>query len=73
MKVFVTAKPNAKVARVESLDETHLIVSVKEPPRDGKANQAIITALAGHFGVSFSRVALVSGFSSKQKIFDILM
>lgn len=72
MKVIVTAKPNAKVAEVKQVDQTHFAVAVKEPPRGGKANQAIVKALAEHFGVSFSRVVLISGFSSKQKVFEVI-
>lgn len=71
MKIFVKAKPNAKEERVERIDASHFIVAVKEPPRDGKANTAIAKALAEYFDISFSRVELISGFSAKQKIFEI--
>lgn len=71
MKIFVKAKPNAKEEKVEKISETHFVVSVKEPPIQGKANEAIVKALAGYFGVSSFRVRLIAGFSSKQKIFEI--
>lgn len=48
-------------------------VSVKEPPMQGKANVAITKALAEYFKVSNSQVKLVSGLSSKQKVFEILL
>ncbi|KKR09719.1 MAG: hypothetical protein UT39_C0029G0008 [Candidatus Woesebacteria bacterium GW2011_GWA1_39_21] len=32
MKIFVTAKPNARERSVEKNDETSYAVSVKEPP-----------------------------------------
>ena len=51
MKIFVKAKPNAKVERVEKIDETHFVVAVKEPPLRGKANAAIVSALAEYFGI----------------------
>jgi len=72
MKIFVKAKPSAKEERIEKTDEINFIVWVKEPPKNGKANKAIIKALACYFNVSLSRVNLVSGFSSKQKVFEIL-
>lgn len=72
MKLFVTAKPNAREAKLEETDETHFVVSVTEPPIKGKANRAIIAALADRFGVAPSRVSLVSGFSSRQKVFEIM-
>ena len=72
MKVFVRARPLAKARHVEKLDASHFTVAVVEPPKNGEANRAITEALAEHFSVSPSRIRLVSGFSSKQKIFEIL-
>ena len=68
--MFVKAKPRSKEERVEKIDDMHFIVSVKEPPVQGKANGAIAKALAEHFGVSASSIRLVSGFSSKEKTFE---
>lgn len=71
MKIFVKAKPLAKEERVEKIDEFNFVVNVKEPPKKGRANYAIAMALANYFTVPFSRVRLVSGFSAKQKTFEI--
>ncbi|MDP2720482.1 MAG: DUF167 domain-containing protein [bacterium] len=71
MKIFVKARPNSKAESIEKADDTHFTVSVKEPPVKSRANAAIAKALAGHFGVAPSQVSLVSGFSSKQKVFEI--
>ena len=46
-------------------------VWVKEMPVAGKANEAILRALAEYFGVARAQVRLVSGQTSKQKIFEI--
>lgn len=72
MRIQVKAKPQAKEEKVEQIGEHEFAVSVKEPPREGKANRAILSALATHFKVPVSAIRLVSGFSSKQKVFDIL-
>lgn len=71
MKIFVKAKPGAYEERVEKIDDLHFVVSVKEPPIQGRANAAIIKALAGYFGVAISNVKMLSGFTSRQKIFEI--
>lgn len=71
MKIFVKAKPNAKEEKIEKIDDSNFIVAVKEPPIQGKANAAIIKALAACFNIAPSAVRLVSGFSSKNKVFDI--
>ena len=72
MKIFVKANPSAREERIKKVDEINFIVSVKEPPKQGKANKAIIKALAEYFKIAPSCVSLISGFSSKQKVFEIL-
>lgn len=72
MKIFVKAKSGAKEAGVEKIDEAHFVVAVREPAKEGRANEAVARALADCFGVLRGRVRLISGFSSRQKIFEIL-
>jgi hypothetical protein len=72
MKIFVKAKPSSKKEFVEVIDESHFVIAVKAPPREGKANVAIAEALAAHFNVPFSRIRLLSGFSGREKIFEIV-
>ena len=73
MKIFVKAKPSAREEKIEKISETNFIVWVKEPPIKGKANRAIVKAIAAHFNVAPSQVRLVSGSSSRQKVFEILL
>lgn len=72
MKIFVKAKPNSKEEKVEKIDDSNYIVSVKEPPVKGKANEAIKNALAIYFKLASSRVKIVSGYSSRNKIIEII-
>jgi uncharacterized protein YggU (UPF0235/DUF167 family) len=72
MKIFVKAKPLAKEESIKKIDEINFIISVKEPPKRGKANAAITRVIAAYFKVAPSRVNLVSGFSSRKKVFEIL-
>jgi len=72
MKIFVKAKPGFKEDKVEKIDETHYAVSVKEPPIQGRANRAIINVLAEFFKISPSRVRIISGYTTRQKIIEIL-
>ncbi|MCL5407229.1 MAG: DUF167 domain-containing protein [Patescibacteria group bacterium] len=71
MKIFVFAKPRAKNNLVQKIDENHFEVSVTAPPIKGLANKAISKLLAEYFNVSKSEVKLISGFSFKNKIFEI--
>lgn len=72
MKIFVKVKPNAKKEAIEKINETHFAAAVKEPPKEGKANKAIIKALAKFLGIAPSRLKIISGGLSKQKIFEII-
>ena len=71
MRIFVKARPNSKKEEVQKLSETEFLVSVKEPPEKGKANEAIRNALAVYFKIASSRVKIISGWSSRNKIIDI--
>ena len=71
MKVSVKAKPEAREEGVVRVDETNFVVSVKEPPVQGRANAAINRALADYFKVPIFQVKLVSDFSSRNKAFEI--
>jgi len=71
MKISVNVKPNAKQVKIERVNESHFLIRVKEKPQEGKANRAVIKALAEYFGIPQADVVLVKGQSSKEKIFEI--
>lgn len=70
MKFFVSVKPNAREEKVTS-EGTKLTVAVKAPPREGKANEAVIAALATHFNVSKSAISIISGHTARRKVVEI--
>lgn len=72
MRINVKAKPGAHEEKVTKVDDGNFIVSVREAPEKGKANAAIEEALADYFNISKSRVHVVSGHSSRQKIVEVL-
>ena len=71
MRISVKVKPNAKQNKIEKINESHFLVWVKEKPLEGKANKAAIKVLSEYFGVPQSRVVLLKGQSSREKIFEI--
>lgn len=83
MKIIVKAKPGSREEKVEKItqpsfdfaddNKKELVykVWVKEPPEDGKANEAIIKILAKYFNVNRLDVKLLLGANSKVKVFDI--
>ncbi len=71
MRIFVKVKSNAKKPSMEFLGEGTYVVAVKEPAIEGKANEAVVKAVAAHFKVARSRVRLISGISSKSKVLEV--
>jgi len=70
MKIQVKVKPNSRTKEV-SREGDSFIVKIKEPPKEGKANQAVIKLLAEHFDVPQSQVRILSGFRSKNKVIEV--
>lgn len=71
MRIFINAKPNAREEKVEKLNDAEFIVSVKEPPVQGRANAAIVSAIARHFRIRTSQIRIVSGHTARRKIVEI--
>lgn len=71
MRIFIKVKPAAKEDKIEKIDEINFNVQVKEPPVEGRANIAVIKALADYFGVSQFDIRIVSGFTSRSKTIEI--
>jgi len=71
MKIIAKIKPASKKELVEKIDEHNYLVWVKAPPRDGKANAAVIKALADYFNTSPVLIEIISGHMTRTKIIKI--
>ena len=71
MQKRVKVKPNSKQQKIEELADGSLIVHLKSPPVDGKANEELIKLLAKKFDVSKSSIRIKSGTTSRQKVIEI--
>ena len=71
MTIYIWARPMSKYQKIEKLREGQYSIWVKETPKDGKANEAIIEAFAKYFNVPKSFVVIVSGLMSKSKVIEI--
>ena len=71
MKISIRVKPNSKENQVVEKGPDQLLVKVKAPPQENKANQEVIKTLAEYFHVSKSRISIVAGFRSKQKVLEL--
>lgn len=73
MKISVKVKPNAKQEKIEKLSDNSYSVSVKAKPQDGKANYAVREVLAEHFAIPKSRIILITGETSRNKIYEVFL
>jgi uncharacterized protein YggU (UPF0235/DUF167 family) len=66
----IIAKPGSRAPGI-AVGDRGIVVAVREPAREGEANDACRHAIAKALGVAQSRVMLVSGARSKRKLFRI--
>ena len=71
MRLQVKVTPRAKRPAIELAGDGTLVVKVREPAEDGRANDAVVVALAGHFGVAKRAVTIVHGQTSRRKLVEI--
>jgi uncharacterized protein (TIGR00251 family) len=67
----VRAVPRASRSGVAGEQDGALKVRLAAPPVDGEANAELIRVLADFFNVSRSKVSVIAGHSSKNKIVRI--
>ncbi len=69
----VRAQPGAKKTAITGIygegGAAQLKIAVQSPPIDGRANQALIAFLAETFNLPRASVELLSGDSSRSKVF----
>ena len=70
--ITVKVTAGAKTEGVEELTDSHFKVRVHPKAEKGKANARVLELLAAHFDVAKSRVILVRGASSREKLIRIL-
>lgn len=71
MKLSILAKPGSRLSSVEHREDDVWVVRVRERAVDGKANDAVVRALASHFGCPPSRVTIIRGLGSRHKVVEV--
>lgn len=70
MKLSVRVIPKAKQEKVEHLFDNAYKVWVTATPENGKANKAVIEALAEFLDVKKNCLTIVAGLTSKEKVIE---
>jgi uncharacterized protein (TIGR00251 family) len=71
VRVYVT--PNAREAKVIRVSEDHFEVRVDERAVGGRANKRLAEILAEHFKVPRSRIFIVRGTKSRNKLVQVIL
>lgn len=70
-KIFVTVKTRCTKPFIEKIDGTHFKIGVNEPPVKGKANMAVVAALANYLNLPKGLLSVKSGKKTKNKVLEI--
>lgn len=69
-RLAVRVTPGARVLGIEIADG-RVLVKVRSKPEDGKATAAVIDLLCQALGIPASRITLLRGATSREKLFRI--
>ena len=71
MFIKVKVFPASKKEEVFQIKKDEFEIRVKEKPKQGRANQAVLRVLASYFNVPIQNVRLLRGYQWKNKIFEV--
>jgi hypothetical protein len=71
MIIKVRVIPNSKTESVLCVDEANYRLKVREKAIEGRANEAVVEALASYFKVRKSDITIVGGLRSRDKTIEI--
>ncbi len=64
-------KANARQEKVARGEGGELLLWVRAPAREGRANKAVVELLSRYLGVPKSRIAVLKGQTARNKIIDV--
>jgi len=71
MFIRVRVTPNAREASVTRVSESVFEVRVDEKALHGRANRRLLEVMAKHLGVPKSKISIVRGAKSRDKIIEL--
>ncbi len=71
MKLKVKVQPGASTNLLEKLPDGSIKVKLTQSPEDGKANKALLKLLSKELNITKSRINIISGLKSKEKLVEI--
>ncbi|GIV08084.1 MAG: hypothetical protein KatS3mg019_0175 [Fimbriimonadales bacterium] len=70
-RISIKVTPRASRNELTELPDGGFVAKVTAPPTEGAANRAVIRLLADSLDIAPSRIRLVSGVNSRNKVFEV--
>ncbi|OGH86333.1 MAG: YggU family protein [Candidatus Magasanikbacteria bacterium RIFOXYC12_FULL_33_11] len=71
MRLNIKVIPKSSLNKIIKLSDTELKVKLTSPPVDGEANKKLIEILSKEYKVAKSKIKIVKGETSKNKVVEI--
>ncbi len=71
-RICLKVKPGSSKERLERITNNEFLARVNAPAQEGKANAAAIKLLSEYFDIPKSRIIIVRGERSRDKVIEIL-
>jgi uncharacterized protein YggU (UPF0235/DUF167 family) len=71
MIIKVKVTPNSKIELLKQIGPSIYTLKVREKAIEGRANMATINALSAYFKVTTSKVSIIKGAKSKDKLIEV--
>jgi len=72
MRISVKVKANSRIEKVKKISDSEFVLSVKAVAKEGKANEATIKLLSEYFGLPKSKITILKGHTTKNKVIELL-
>ncbi|MHA1301679.1 MAG: DUF167 domain-containing protein [Candidatus Helarchaeota archaeon] len=71
LRIEILVKTNSKQQKILQISDNSYEVWLKSKPERGKANKELLKLLSNYFNVPESRIQIIKGIKSKNKIIRI--
>lgn len=72
MRIYVRVIPNSSRDLIEEIDKNQYKARVCASPIQGRANKELIKLLSKHFRIAKSKIEIIGGKTSREKIVEII-
>ena len=71
MHITLRVKPNSKKGPLVEETDAGLLVYIREPAVEGRANKAVAELLSRYYGVPKTRITIIRGATGREKVVKI--